>query len=106
MAKFVITLPRSGFVFGDQGGPGTALPQTDAQKMCPFLDQQQGAFCSLDGAMCPFVGFNYRKCKKYMNNLTKGVFASTNPTGIVPKTKPPRLEALTEGKKGGVFKLS
>lgn len=100
MAKPNDTAPDLGLFFGDQGGPGTALPQTDAYKNCPFLDAEQGSFCSLDGAMCPFVGFNYRKCRKYTNNVAKGNLNTLDQAVTAKQGKPPRVEALSESKRG------
>ncbi|MBW2637359.1 MAG: hypothetical protein JRC86_07555, partial [Deltaproteobacteria bacterium] len=57
--------------------------------------------------MCPFVGFNYRKCKKYTNNIARGNISTQGVRAqIMAKPgKPPRLEALTEGKKRGSWLL-
>jgi len=94
------SVPELGMFYGDQGGPGVSLPSTDAHKLCPFLDKREQTFCTLDGALCPFVGFNYRRCKKYTNNMAKGALV---PMGATPAAdKPPRLESLVEAaKKGG-----
>ncbi len=92
-----------GLFYGDQAGPGTSIPQSDSAKRCPFLDQQAGEFCSLDGDLCPFVGFNYRRCKKYTNNIARGALTASGasiPQRLSPN-KPPRLESLTEAKKRG-----
>jgi len=53
--------------------------------------------------MCPFVGFNYRKCKKYTNNIAQGNLSAQGvKSQLLNKPGgPPRLEALTEGKKRG-----
>jgi hypothetical protein len=60
-----------GLFYGDSGAPG-GLPTTDAWKSCPFLDQQANSFCTLDGDLCPYVGFVYHKCKKYIYNISRG----------------------------------
>jgi hypothetical protein len=87
-------LPNLGSFFGDSGGgPNLALPQSEAFPNCPFLDKQQ-EFCSLDGNMCPFVGFNYRRCKKYLNNMAKGMsnqMATGNPVPL-GSNQPPRVD--------------
>ena len=94
------TIPL-GMFYGDSGGPGDTPAMSEAQPSCPFLDPEQGAFCTLDGAMCPFVGFNYRRCKKYTNHLSKGIrdkgMISSDATP--KKTGPPRLESLIEAAK-------
>lgn len=91
-------LPDLGQFFGDTGGPGGVNPQTgqiqtDAQKTCPFADQQTGEFCSLDGAMCPFVGFNYRRCRKYTNNMAKGMSKAMDPQANNSTSSTPRVES-------------
>lgn len=91
-------LPDLGQFFGDQGGPGMTNSQsnnmqTDAYKTCPFADKESGEFCTLDGAMCPFVGFNYRRCRKYTNNLSKGMSIALEPSANNSSSNsPPRLE--------------
>ena len=94
------SVPELGLFYGDQGGPGTSLPSTDAHKLCPFLAGEDKAFCSLDGALCPFIGFNYRRCKKYTNNMAKGSLQANDKVANVNSNKnPPRMEALTEAAK-------
>jgi hypothetical protein len=96
-------LPDLGQFFGDTGGPGMITPNspsTESQKNCPFLDPKMGEFCTLDGALCPFVGFNYRRCRKYTNNMAKANMLPVVPS--VPNSTgggPPRVESLTEGRK-------
>lgn len=87
-----------GLFYGDQGGPSATSPTPNKGKNCPYLDPEENAFCTLDGAMCPFVGFEYSRCKKYTNNVAKGLMRQ-NVTSFSPPGKPPRLEALTEGSK-------
>lgn len=91
------SVPELGLFYGDQGGPGTSLPSTDAHKLCPFLAGEDKVFCSLDGALCPFIGFNYRRCKKYTNNMAKGSLQAND--RVSGSSKPPRMEALTEAAK-------
>lgn len=113
-------LPDLGSFFGDSGGgPNLALPQSEAFPNCPFLDKDTGEFCALDGNMCPFVGFNYRRCKKYLNNMAKGMSnqaATGNPvpmgsnqpprvSGSIRPQRHPRVESLFEvAKKRGSTK--
>jgi len=63
--------PDLGKFFGEVGSPGQMLPTNEAAKACPFLEKTQ-SFCTLDEELCPFVGFSYRKCKKYITQMAKG----------------------------------
>jgi len=63
--------PDLGQFFGEVGSPGQMMPTTEAAKACPLLDGS-ASFCTLDEALCPFVGFNYRTCKKYITQMAKG----------------------------------
>lgn len=58
-----------GDFFGSAGG-ASSVPASESRKTCPFLEKN--SYCGLDGTLCPFVGFDYRKCKKYINNIAKG----------------------------------
>lgn len=107
-SRFDRKLPVLGAFYGDEGGPsGTTagvpgMAGTDAYKDCPFLDSGSKEFCTLDKNLCPFVGFNYRKCKKYINNLSAGRLFSPQAAETAHRNRPPRLEALFEAaKKGG-----
>jgi hypothetical protein len=90
-------LPDLGQFFGDQGGPGVTTPNTPDngnRPTCPFIDEQMGEFCTLDGAMCPFVGFNYRRCRKYTNNMAKGNMKAMEPSAANSSGGgPPRVES-------------
>jgi len=106
-SRFERKLPVLGAFYGDEGGPSGAAgtpgtASTDAYKDCPFLDPGSKEFCTLDKNLCPFVGFNYRKCKKYINNLSAGRLFSPQAAETAHRNRPPRLEALFEAaKKGG-----
>jgi hypothetical protein len=97
-------LPDLGQFFGDTGGPGMTTPNapsTESQKNCPFLDPKMGEFCTLDGALCPFVGFNYRRCRKYTNNMAKANMQPAAPSANNSSGGgPPRVESLTEARQG------
>ena len=91
------TFPFIGLFYGEGGGPGgvstSSVPSTDAHKMCSFLDENN-QFCSLDGELCPFVGFNYRRCRKYIVNISRGNIP--DPVKATTSSGPPRVESLRE----------
>lgn len=86
-----------GDYFGDAPGTPAKMPQSKQGKFCPLLDKEHNAFCTLDGELCPFVGFNYRQCKKYINKMSKSGVGSEDLPIYTPKSKPPRL--MNEEKK-------
>jgi len=73
--------------------------QHPSSQFCPFIDSKTLEFCSLNGRMCPFVGFDYHRCEKFIQNQGKSTIGHQIMNDIEKLRTSNVQEKLTEKKK-------